>query len=355
MPAVSVDTFFACLLMVIVVVSAMAGAANLVNPSVSDVADQNLARRYEEISEYLISNAGKPSTWGQNGGAVPEIFGLARANSDNAYELDIDKASRLNAENQYAIRYADMFTSLGLSDVSFRLEIKPVFQIIINLTATFELKDETTYQFQIRTEKNGATVETELQSYVIADGYFERTYVCASPGEISQNTTIPNDVGGPALLVVFARSGYNDRIVSYGVYGFRHHSAGTESTEGFVKLSPLNYSLDASFVCHGLNLLEAYSLAFNRSSVMIETKSSSESATYEIPHFVDPSPTVNVLTGRNSTVFFVEWVAYPQVPLEIGADFGASASLSDVYAYSYVVTINSATYVCTIWLGGPRK
>jgi hypothetical protein len=59
-----------------------------------------------------------------------------------------------------------------------------------------------------------------------------------------------------------------------------------------------------------------------------------------------------VITGLNSTNFFTEWVAYPQIPLEIGADFTESMSLSNVFAYRYIVTVNSALYECMIWLGG---
>jgi hypothetical protein len=59
-----------------------------------------------------------------------------------------------------------------------------------------------------------------------------------------------------------------------------------------------------------------------------------------------------VITGLNSTSFFAEWVVYPQMPLEIGADFANSNSLSNVFAYTYVVTVNSAFYECRVRLGG---
>jgi hypothetical protein len=59
-----------------------------------------------------------------------------------------------------------------------------------------------------------------------------------------------------------------------------------------------------------------------------------------------------VITGLNSTSFFAEWVAYPQIPLEIGANFANSNSLSNVFAYTYIVTVDSALYECRVWLGG---
>jgi len=54
-------------------------------------------------------------------------------------------------------------------------------------------------------------------------------------------------------------------------------------------------------------------------------------------------------------LFFEEWSAYPQVPLQTGADFAGSPTLSNVFSFTYLVTINSALYECTVWLGGPRE
>jgi hypothetical protein len=59
-----------------------------------------------------------------------------------------------------------------------------------------------------------------------------------------------------------------------------------------------------------------------------------------------------VLTGFNESASFAEWVAYPQVPLQIGADFSESIAGSRVAAYSQIVTIGSALYeVVTKWGG----
>jgi len=354
MPAISVDTFFACSLMVLLVLSAMAATSKLLYPYINNVIDSSLAERYREVSKYLLLNGGTPSNWGQNCRANPATFGLADADSDNPYALDIDKVSRLNSENLYAMSYAQIFTALKMSDVSFRIEIKPIFDVTINLTATFQLANETSYQFEILTQKNGIPIQVELKCYAIAEDFLETSYAYASNGESNFNITIPNDVGGPVLLVAFAKATYDPRIVSFGVYAFGHDSTSPKPKNTFLRLSPLNHSLTTSFVYSGINLSKVYALTVDYYSILEQTASSNQSATYNIPHFLDSSPTLLVATGWNSTVFFTEWTTYPQIPLQIGANFGTS-TLSNVFAYTYVSSINSALYECTVWLGGPKE
>jgi len=355
MPAISIDTFFACSLMVLLVLSAMATTSKLLYPQINNAIDEALSERYREISKYLLLNEGSPSNWGQNGQIIPENFGLAKADSENPYELDIDKVSRLNSENIYAISYAKIFTALKLSDVSFRMEIKPVFDVIINLTATFVKANDATYQFEISTKKSGIPIQTKLKCYVIAENYLEASPFHTSNGENNVNITIPNDVNGPAILVALAKAVCDSRIMSYGVYAFAHNSINPKPKSTFLKLSPLNYTLTTSFVYPEMNLSKAYALNINYYSLLEQISNGNQSLTYNLPNFVDPSPTIIVVTGCNSTNFFAEWTVYPHIPLKIGANFAGLDALSNVFTYNYIVSINSAIYECTIWLGGPKQ
>jgi len=355
MPAISVDTFFACSLMVLLVLSAMAGASKLLYSHINNPVDENVAERYREISRYLLLNSGTPADWGQNGQTIPETFGLAEADSDSPYELDIDKVSRLNGENLYAVSYAQMFTALRMSDVSLKIEIKPIFEVAINLTATYASANEIVYQFEISTGRHGVPVQAYLKCYVVAENHLGTSYAYASNGRTYLNVTVSNDVNGPALLAVFARSAYNTRITSFNAYAFAHNSAEPEPKGTFLRLSPLNYALNASLIYPEIILSNAYALTFNYDSALTQTASGNQSAAYNIPHFLDSSPILVVVAGRNSTVFFTEWTAYPQTPIQTGADFASSITLSNVFAYTYIVTINSALYECTFWLGGPRE
>ncbi|MGQ9506852.1 MAG: hypothetical protein ACUVTB_03200 [Candidatus Bathycorpusculaceae bacterium] len=352
MPTTSVDTFFACSLMVLLALSAMATSSMLLSPHINSVSKENIAKRYGEIAKYLLLNLGEPQDWGQNSQTIPETFGLAKAGSDVPYELDIDKVSRLNGENLYALSYANIFSILKMADVSFRIELKPIFDVAINLTATYPSANETVYQFEISTKKHGVSVQAELEGYLIARNYFEAKNACISNGEAHFNVTISTNVEGPALLIVIARSICNTKIVSFGTYAFAHNSGEPDSNGTFLKLSPLNYSLNASYLYPEITLLDAYALTFNYYSTLTQTANSSQSVEYGIPHFVDASPILMVITGINSTSFFAEWVSYPQIPLKIGADFTDSMLLSNVFAYRYIVTVNSALYECLVLLGG---
>jgi hypothetical protein len=355
MPAISVDTFFACSLMVLLVLSAMASTSRLLYPYLNNGVDDNVAERYEEISKYLLLSDGMPPNWGQNCQTIPDTFGLAKAGSNNAYELDIDKVSRLNSENLYAMSYAQIFTALRMPDVSFKIEIKPIFEVAINLTDTFKAANETIYQFEISTEKHGVPIQTELKCYVIAENYLETNLAYASGGRAYVNITLSNDIKGPALFVVFAEAVCNFKMVSFGTYAFAHNSDEPKSKRTFLRLSPVNYTLTASYIISGTNLSKAYALTINYYSNLTQTVSDNQSATYSLPHFLDSSLTLIVVTGWNSTSFFTEWTTYPQVPLQIGANFADAVSLSNVFANTYTVTINSVLYECSVWLGGPRE
>jgi hypothetical protein len=354
-PAVSVDTFFACSLMVLLVLSAMAATSKLLYPYINNTIDSGLAERYREISKYLLLSDGTPSNWGQSCQTIPTTFGLADADSGNPYALDVDKVSRLSSENPYAMSYAQIFTALKMSDVSFRIEIKPIFDVTINLAAAFQLANETTYQFEISTQENGIPIQTELRCYAIAEDFLETNNVYASNGVTRFNITIPNDVEGPALLAAFAKATCDPRIVSFGVYAFAHGSADPKPKDTFLRLGPLNHTLTASFGYSGINLSRVYALTIDYHSILEQTSITNQSATYNIPNFLDSSPTLIVATGWNSTVFFTEWTAYPQIPLQIGANFSNTSVLSNVFAYTYIITMNSALYRCTVWLGGPKE
>jgi len=355
MPAISVDTFFACSLMVLLVLSAMASASKLLYPHISNAVDANISERYESVSKYLLLNDGKPSNWGQDYEATLQDFGLAKANSDNPYELDIDKVSRLNNENLYAVSYAQIFTALQMSDVSFRIELEPIFEVALNLTAASEGANETSYEFEILTEKQGIPVQAQLTCYVVAENYLETSQAGVSNGRTYTNKTISNNVNGPALLIVLAKSVSNPKIVSFSAYPFAHNSAEPKPRGTFLRLSPLNYTLNVSLVSLETTLSDAYALSFNGSSTLTQTANSNQSATYDIAHFRDSSSTLIVVTGWNSTSFFTEWTAYPQIPLQKGMNFESTAALSNVFACTYLVSMESALYKCTVWLGGPRE
>lgn len=354
MPTASIDTFIACSLMVLLVLTAMANTSRLLYPHVEGNDVENIAERYKQIAQYILLNVGTPADWGKNASAVPETFGLAKNDADALFDLDVDKVSRLNSENAYALSYAQAFSALDMPEISFKLEIKPIFAVAVNLTATFSSSDETTYQFTVITEKNGVPVDAELNYYVIAKGYVDSGSTTIASGEAQLNITIPNSVEGPALLATFAKAVSNAKIVSFEAYPFAHHSLEPPPKGTFLKLSPLNQSLSVALLNQDVNLSEAYALTFSRYAILTQTSSGNQSATYAIQQFVDASPIILVVSGWNASTFFIDWAAYPQLPLEFGVNFQNTGALSNVFAYTYVAAVNSALYECTVWLGGPK-
>lgn len=355
MPAISIDTFFACSLMVLLVLSAMTATASLLYQPISGSFGDEASTRYGEIAKYILLNTGKPADWGKSSQTVPEEFGLADAEAAHPYTLDVDKVSRLNGESLHALSYAQIYTSLKIPDVVFRIEIIPLFETFVNLVANYESEGEAIYEFEVKTVRSGVNVPTELRLYVIAESLLQDLGIYSSGGEIRLNVTIPNSIDGPALLVVLAKSQCDAKIVSFAVYAFAHNSQNPVSKGSFLRLSPLNHTLTVVLNNPNIVLLDVYALTFSYSLTLEKTTSQNQSVTFNIPKILDASPIVLVANGRNSTQFFVEWTVYPQIPVANGISPADSISLADVYAYTYLVTINSALYKCTVWLGGPKQ
>lgn len=354
MPTISVDTFFACSLMVILVLTAMANTSKILSPYINNFDAENLRQKYKQIAEYVLLNPGSPANWGENASVIPEIFGLAKADFADFYDLDVDKVSRLNIENMYSLSYSQVFEALGMSEVSFRVEIKPIFDVYVNLTAIYLAESETTYQFEILTEKNNVSVNAELKLYVIAQNYVDTSYVASSNGETNLNVTLSNSVEGPALLVVFARANYNTKVVSFGAYAFAHNSFEPKPDGTFLRLSPLNQSLTVSQRYPESNISKVCALTFNHYSALAQTSSGNQSATYNMPQLADASPIILTVSGWNQTTFFTEWTVYPHLPIQFGADLNYD-TLSEFFAFTYTVSVSSALYEFRFWLGGPSS
>jgi len=179
MPTISVDTFFACSLMVMVVVASMAGVAKLIQPYVSEISEVNEQDYLEELSKWLLLSEGSPGNWGQLSSA-PEVFGLAKSNASILYELDIDKVSRLNGENSYAVTYIQLLEALGVDETALKIEVNPLFNVSVQLVSNVTGGSETNYTFQVSTSKSGLPVASEVQCYVVA-----RNFVANSTASLS--------------------------------------------------------------------------------------------------------------------------------------------------------------------------
>jgi hypothetical protein len=345
MPTTSIDSFFACTLIVIVVVVSMVATTRIVAPYMSSLQDLNEEEYLRKIVEHTLVSSGSPLDWGQNSSVTPDAFGLAE-DASLGYELDADKVSRLNSQNSHALNYLEMYEALRLEKVAIRFTFSQIMNVSITLDSNETVGESTTYSFTVSVSRNQVPVATSLRCYVVANGYFDETSSStSSSGEGTVEVELPNSSSGAALLIVFARAPYDDRVTAQGVYAFGHLSSDPSPNNTFLCLSPLNSTLQVDPNFSETTLETGYEFSFGYDSALTSTSDE----TYAVPAILDSSPKVLVVTGWNGSVFFVEWVAYPQVPLEMGADF----SNTECFSFSYVVTIDRAFYRLNVQCGGP--
>jgi hypothetical protein len=313
-------------------------------PSMDDALHQNDTERLRQLTEHLLLSMGTPSNWGSFGDTVPTNLGLADSTALTPYALDVDKVTRLNNVNIYSLFYPQLWQALGVSDVSFSIEIRTLFNVSITLLSTTAGVNETAYEFDIYTHKSGTPIPANLRCYIIVQDYVNSiTSTTAIDGHASISEAIPNSIGGTAILIVFAKAQCNNQIVAFNAYTFAHNSSEPLPNRTFTQLSPLNHILNATFTYPLEEVHKALVLTFNYNFGLTEKSLSEQSVEYEIPKLLDPSPMVLVVTGFNGSSSFAEWTSYPQLPLTFGANFEDNAGTSAV-SFSHVVTINSALY-----------
>jgi hypothetical protein len=345
MPATSIDTFFACTLIVAVVVVSMAATTMVVEPHLNSIQDLNEEEYLQKIVEYTLVSSGTPFNWGQNQSITPEAFGLAKEGSVG-YELDVDKVSRLNSQNTFSLSYLEMLEALRLEDVALKYSFSQIMDVSISLNSNVTAGNSTTYVFDISVCRDQAPVASSLRCYVVANNFLN--YTSSSTSSSGQGTVemeIPNEHNGTALLIVFARVPYDSRVTAQAVYAFGHLSAEPSPNNTFLALSPLNNSLQVDPNVSGVSLGTAYELSYGYESALTSTSNE----TYNIPSFLDSSPKVLAVTGWNGSTFFIEWTTYPQVPLEMGANFEDA----ECFSFNYVVIIDETLYRLNVQCGGP--
>jgi len=339
--------------MIILALSAIVGTTKLITPYLTDLAHRDDADRFQYLASHLLLTTGTPKNWGQLESIVPSSLGLAKCDTVQPYELDIDKVTRLNNENIYSLDYSKLWQALGVKDASFQIEIKPLFQLSIELVSDSTQGSQRVYEFKIAARKSGMPLSTNLNSYVILKDFVNETTSSTSPDGVTTVTIgIPNSLHGTALLLVFAQATVNSQMVSLGMYSFGHNSQSPLPNGTFTRLSTLDYVLNASLKYATIEVSKAQVFTFSYNFSLNAKTQDDQTVEYDIPRLLDASPMVIVLTGVNGSTSFTEFVPYPQVPLQIGPDFSESIAGSRIAVYRYTATINSALYeVVTKWGG----
>jgi hypothetical protein len=342
LPTASIDFTIATLAIILIAASAIYGVNMVAAPYLDQ--DPNREIRYYQIGRGLLLSEGTPEGWGT--GATPTKIGLAKGGE--FYRLDIDKVSRLNPENDYSINYSTLWGALGVEDISFHISMRTLFDVTLKQDDSTDNGDNTTYFFSVVCHDDGYSLETSLTYYLqVRDAIYTSSGTTDSNGLGVVQFTIPDSVNGTALLIAVAR--LYEGIVSYDVLTFAHKTGETEKPEGFVSLSPLD---DILFVNLAGNSSVLTASLFTYEYNFTLTPSGGD---YVIPSVLDTSPGILAVTGVNGSDYWAEWVAYPQIPLEVGAAMDADHVISDVILCRYLVEVNGVHYQMEIKFRSPEE
>jgi hypothetical protein len=346
-PAISIDTFFACSLVVSVALLATASLAGTMQAQINGMQDLNKDAYLRNIAEHLVTSDGTPVDWGSSG-VVPSGFGLSDSGSSDLYALGIDKIGRLNNQNAYALSYIQVSQAARLTNIALGVSVSQMLSITATLFATVSIGHETAYTFKISVNQASGPATAALHCYVVAQDFVSDASNTTSSAGVGYITVqIPNAASGPALLVVFARASFDDRITSYGAYSFAHLSQEPSPNHTFLELSSLNYTLSLKKNFPDITIGHGYAFSYAYQTNLTSTSAT----TYAIPEFVDKSPTVRVISGINGTTSFVEWTAYPDIPLNFGSNF----ENSERNVFVYTVLIKGALYQLSLSFGDVVK
>jgi len=248
--------------------------------------------------------------------------------------------------------YPQILEAFGVHDVALRMEIKPLFDLSADLISNSTTGDETTYTFEITTKKSELPISAQLSCYVISKNYVDNVISStSSSGSGSVSVTIPNSANGTALLISFAK--VETQIGAFNVYSFSHNSSTPEPNGTFMKLNPLNYTLNVSFL-YPNEVLKAQIFTYNYTFETTSIAEDNQTAEYHFPRLLDASPMILVITGANGSSVFAEWVSYPQLPIDVGADLSGLDAAAKIVSLTFIVNVNSALYEFDIKFVGPR-
>ena len=170
MPSTSIDTFFACTIILAVALIATAFLTSTMQTSINSTQNINKDSYLKAIADHIVTNSGTPINWGISS-SVPVDFGLAAGYSPISYELDIDKVTRLNSLNNYSLSYFDMENSAKLSNIAFGVAVSQVMSINIQQSSNRTVGNAIFFTFSILTSINSEPTDANLNCYVATNNY----------------------------------------------------------------------------------------------------------------------------------------------------------------------------------------
>ena len=311
--------------------------------SINSTQNINKESYLQAIADHIITNPGAPVNWGTSS-SVPADFGLAAASSTIPYELDIDKITRLNNLNSYALSNFSMENAAKLNNIALGITVSQVMTINITQTSSSPNGNDVFFTFTIVTSIDSEPTSASLNCYVANNSLSDVTYSTSGIGVYDVTFKIPSVATGNAILIVFARASFDDRITSYGIYNFLSSTQESAPSNNILTLTPLNYTLGFTTNSTDLTIQNGYVFTYSYQQNLTSVQGTTQ---YQIPTIIDQSPYVIVLCGFNDGTYFQEWTSYPQVPLIAGSTFEGE----EQNVFSYMVTINNVLYKVNISFG----
>jgi hypothetical protein len=348
LPTSSFDTFFACTIIVAAALIATGYLCSTMQVRIDNTQNINEQNYLQAIANHIVTDPGTPSNWGASG-SNPTDFGLAASSSTLPYELDIDKVSRLDSLNNYFLSYFDMENSTSMNSLALGVAVSQFMDINIIQPTNVTTDNGILFTLGISTSIESQPVSASLNCYVVAENLVSDVTSSTSNVGVGQVTVqIPNMTSDNAIVIVFARANFDDRITSYAIYNLANSTQEISPISDVLTLSPLNYTLNLATNSSGVTIQNCYLFSYDHQE-NLEYISGTQQC--PIPELVDNSPLIMAVDGVENGTYFQQWVSYPQVPFYTGSDFSGSGQ----NVFSYDVTINGVLYRLEISLGRPAS
>jgi hypothetical protein len=344
LPTSSFDTFFACTIILAAALIATGFVTSTMQVRIDNTKSINEESYLQAIADHIVTSPGTPNNWGTSS-SVPADFGLATSHSTIPYELDIDKVTRLNSLNNYSISYFDMEIASKLNNIAIGIAVSQIMDVSIEQSSSSITGSGESFNLSISTSIDSEPVSASLNCYVVANNYLNNTTGSTSDMGLGSVPVQTPSGATNAMVIVFARASFDDRITSYAIYNLENSTQETVSSSDFLTLSPIDYKLNFSTNSSDLTIQDGYVFSYSHQQNLAYKPGAMQCP---IPEIVDKSPLVVVVCGVNDGTYFQEWVSYPQVPFNAGSDFSGSQK----NVFSYTVTINGVLYKLDISFGG---
>jgi hypothetical protein len=346
MPTSSIDTFFACTVILAAALIATVFLASTLQLQIADSQDINKQSYLNALADHVINSPGAPFNWGTTNVSLSD-FGLALSGSQSFSELDVDKINRLYNVSLYSPEFV---ASINLYNTALGLKISQLLDIDIRQSSNSTVNNLTTFTFEVSTSLNSKPTSAALKAYTKGTNFLSNvTANTSANGTSSLLIEIPEALVNSSKLIVFARASVDSRMTSFAVYDFNSSNQESVSEDGFLNVyGPINSTLTWVSNDSLLAIEKVDVFSFGYAQNVSVTNGTSYCL---LPNLVDLSPEILVLSGHVNGSIFQTWVSNPRLPFEVGSDFNQS----EQNVFSYLTSIKGALYRVEVTLGDLPK